>query len=31
VAGQGLGVDVPEGATEITLGPWQTCLMVKSD
>jgi alpha-glucosidase len=31
VAGQGLGVGVPEGATEVTLGPWQLCLMVRSD
>ena len=31
VAGQGLGIDVPEGATEVTLGPWQLCLMVRSD
>ncbi len=31
VAGQGLGVEVPEGAAEVTLGPWQLCLMVRSD
>jgi alpha-glucosidase len=31
VAGQGLGVDVPAGATDVTLGPWQICLLVKPD
>jgi alpha-glucosidase len=31
VAGQGLGVDVTAGAVEVTLGPWQLCLMVKPD
>ena len=31
VAGQGLGADVPDGATEVTLGPWQVCLMGRSD
>jgi alpha-glucosidase len=31
VAGQGLGVEVPAGAAVVTLGPWQLCLMVRSD
>ncbi|TNC50439.1 DUF3459 domain-containing protein [Rubellimicrobium rubrum] len=31
VAGQGLGIDVSEDATEVTLGPWQSCILVKPD
>ena len=29
IGGQGLGIDVPDGATEVSLGPWELCLMVK--
>jgi alpha-glucosidase len=29
IGGQGLGIDVLEGATEVTLGPWELCLMVR--
>jgi hypothetical protein len=29
IGGQGLGIDVPVGAAEVTLGPWELCLMVK--
>jgi alpha-glucosidase len=31
VAGQGLGVPVEPGATEVRLGPWELCLLARAD